>query len=168
MEGNNKRTSGFTLLEILIVVGITVIIAGFSAYAFFGYQASQQVEDNARSLVAILKSAQEKSIGRDSDSRWGVFFNTQPQRDSYYLYQVDEGLLVSGEYTDAPGSIIDQRTLRASVRIILPDSKVTSTIIFAKNTGFPSETATIEIRNIADPSITRNVIISTNGLIKHE
>ncbi len=160
---------GFTLIEILIVFAIITIIAGVGVYSFLGYHQSQQVEDEARSLVAFLKSAQEKSIDQESSSRWGVYFDTLgDDRDSYYLYQVDEDILGAGGYTEAPGSIMDQRALRSNLTLGLPAAGITANVIFQKNSGLPVSGATVQIISEFNPAFNKTVSVSTTGLIDYQ
>lgn len=69
-----RVSAGFSLVEILIVLGLTIIFVGLSATV--GNQAIRNAEfDRVRELIrSELASAQTDSIGGTSDSNWGVAF----------------------------------------------------------------------------------------------
>ena len=149
---------GFTLLEILIVIGISVALLSFGALSLNGLRSGQSIESEARQLVAVLQSAQEKSIGQDDGSNWGVYFDTIPDRDIYYLYQVDQGI---------PDGVIDTHILDASMDLELPAPDQTLSVIFSKATGQPTAAAAITITD-GNPETARNVTISAQGRIDYE
>lgn len=63
---------GFTLVELIIVIGLSVIIVG--SFAILGNQivVTQELERAKEIIKSELSNAQIKSIGGTDDSAWGV------------------------------------------------------------------------------------------------
>jgi prepilin-type N-terminal cleavage/methylation domain-containing protein len=164
----NKRNLnyGFTLIEVLIVIVIGIILLGAGFFSLNAFRSSQTVQSEIEQLVAVLRSAQEKSSGQDSDSRWGVYFDVSGARDIYYLYQVDEVLKATDPYDGVPGSILDKKTLKSPLEITMT-APVTSTIVFAKSTGRPDGTTTITLSN-GNPDMDGTITISAQGKIDYQ
>lgn len=57
-----KKSGGFTLLEIMVVVVIIGIVTASIASLAFGDRRSQQLEEESRRLVALVKLAQEEAV----------------------------------------------------------------------------------------------------------
>ncbi len=78
---------GFTLIEILIVMGIAAILAGLAATWSFDYVRSQRVESAARFILADLTQAQTDAYTQANDSAHGVLIEsdqtTRFEGDSY-------------------------------------------------------------------------------------
>lgn len=95
-----KPSSGFTLVELLLVVSIITILAAVSLPAFSGFQKSQTLNDSAKKLKSDLRYIQNKSLSSVNGKAWGVhltnnsssyqFFYCIPDSLSYeeYLFSV--------------------------------------------------------------------------------
>ena len=89
--------SGFTLLELLIVVSLIAIMSGGILPAFSQYiddqnmrQAQEQLKSDLRSIQnrALTGSAADQYIGTNPVQYWGVRFNAD---DATYVYFISEG-----------------------------------------------------------------------------
>ena len=75
MVNHHKRLSsqsGFTLLELVIVVSILAVIAGASFLFLGGSVGTRTLEAAERDLVSMLREAQSNALGRVKDASWGV------------------------------------------------------------------------------------------------
>lgn len=144
---------GFTLIEILIVVGISALLLSLGVMSLYGFHSSQTVDNEARRLVSVLKSAQEKSIGQDGDSRWGVSFVVTPGSYSYSLFR--EIPFLETEFHD----------LKPALTMTITD--IGSSVLFTKATGKPVPAGNIELSD-GNPANTKTVTISPQGKIDYE
>lgn len=158
--------AGFTLIEILIVATIMVIAVGGGMLFLINFRSGQNVDSAARKMVAVLQSAQEKAIGAQLESRWGVYFDTAGARDSYYLFQVNEISKATPLYVGIPGEVIDRHTLSSRIQLVMTTPGITSTVVFAKATGRPDAIGTIQITG-DDGSLAKNVTIGAQGRIDY-
>ncbi len=149
---------GFTVLEILIVLGISAIIGTISFLSLANVRQSQSLESTAGSVVAVLRDAQSKSMSQEGGLEWGVRFeNSMDGRDAYYL--------VSGPtFTGAQSTAV----LPASVEFFDPVRGTVKDIIFSKITGKPENSATIILKLANNSSIAKNININAQGTISEE
>jgi type IV fimbrial biogenesis protein FimT len=64
MQMKRACVSGFTLVELCVVLAVMAIIATFSAPSFFAWQMRDQVDARARSLFATLSLARAEALRR--------------------------------------------------------------------------------------------------------
>src|SRR3989338_2244071 len=79
---------GFSLIELLIVMGITVIIGRFTVLNLLSLASEADLDATANNLAVYMREAQLKSINLIDDTDWGVrVYNTTPPE--FFLYNVD-------------------------------------------------------------------------------
>ena len=89
---SRSARKGFTLMETLIVIGITVAIAGIGISSYIGQQKAKLLDITAQEIVGYLRYAQQKAIAQEQGTYgavhgWGVFFaNPIGGRGYYALY----------------------------------------------------------------------------------
>lgn len=135
--------TGFTILEILIVLGIVSILISLSASPGLDFYRSQQIESKSREIVQNLRRSQMKAMSSESDSSFGIYFTT----NSYTLFKGDNyALRQSGfdEVFEIPSII----TLSGLSEIVFSklegEPNVTGDIILTSN----SQTRTININEL--------------------
>lgn len=98
MQNNysKKHKPGFTLLELLVVLGILFVIFAFGYPSYSNIREDVVLKDTSYEIVNVLRLAQDHSISSMGASPWGVDFAT----DSYILRGSD----YSHEY-DLPSGI---------------------------------------------------------------
>ena len=83
-RGNKQSCSqGFTLVEVLIVISITMILAAVTVPIYGNLQVSSQLSKNTSLLIQNLRTAQEWSMARLGSSSHGIKLFP----NSYVLYQ---------------------------------------------------------------------------------
>jgi prepilin-type N-terminal cleavage/methylation domain-containing protein len=100
--------NSFTLIELLIVIGIIAILVSFSFLFGLNFYKSQQLESQAQTILQTLRRAQSKAISVELDSSFGVYFtdqnyilfkgNSYAERDPQYdeIFNLPETINVSG------------------------------------------------------------------------
>jgi len=100
----------FTLLEILLVIGIISILLVFIVPLSLDFYKSQQLEAQTQSVIQTLRRAQSKAMAMELDSPFGIYFGTSnytlfkgsfysdPGRDLQYdeIFDLPEIINVSG------------------------------------------------------------------------
>ncbi|MBN1331418.1 prepilin-type N-terminal cleavage/methylation domain-containing protein [Candidatus Dojkabacteria bacterium] len=69
-QNNNK---GFSLLEVLLVVALIGIVAGFSAVVYTDFQTRNELDLTTQKIAQSLRTAQLNSQTMKNDSTWGVY-----------------------------------------------------------------------------------------------
>lgn len=152
--------NGFTLLEILIVLGLLAILSSAATFGFFGYQKKIALETSQSDIVTYLRLAQNKAItGEDGDvngvgDKWGVRFINST--DDYY--QVFYGNAYNSN------NVKEQVYLTSFVKFSDPAEGQIKDVIFEKNSGATTATSAI-IYFTADSTQTKTISINSNGKI---
>lgn len=88
-ESNHKK-KGFTLVELMIVVGLILFFSVITLPATFSYFQQKLTQENAKTLVNIIRQTQARAMKGRENSSWGVY-------------------LVPGEYTVFKGESWEER-----------------------------------------------------------
>lgn len=79
---------GFSLIELLLVMGIIVVIGRFTVLNLLSLAAESDLDAAASNLAVYIREAQIKSINLIDDTDWGVrVYNATPPE--FFLYKVD-------------------------------------------------------------------------------
>lgn len=73
---HNKFTTGFTLIETILVVALIGIITAVGSPLFSGSLQSSDLDTAESTLVANLVHARSASMAVEGDSSWGVYVAT--------------------------------------------------------------------------------------------
>ncbi|MDD5738726.1 MAG: prepilin-type N-terminal cleavage/methylation domain-containing protein [Candidatus Pacebacteria bacterium] len=93
MTNNIKQTTnnkGFTLIEIMVAIGIVLILSGISWAGFIKYQPSLALSAIARSLTTDLRSVQQLAVTEQINH--GIFFNIS--NNQYQLEKINAGTVI--------------------------------------------------------------------------
>lgn len=116
-----KSGAGFTLLEILLVIGIISILSVFVVPLSLDFYKNQQLEIQTQSVIQTLRRAQSKATAMELDSSFGLYITDQ----NYILFKGDSYITRDVQYDevfDLP-EIIDVSGLNE--------------IVFLKSEGIP-------------------------------
>lgn len=72
MAGSKNKQHGFTLLEVLLSVGIITALAGLSLPVFMSFNNRNDLDLAAQVVADSLRRAEVYSRGVSGDSQWGV------------------------------------------------------------------------------------------------
>jgi prepilin-type N-terminal cleavage/methylation domain-containing protein len=148
---------GFSLIEILIVVGIVVLIASFGALNLFRYQHLSTLKRSSEAIVIFLRDAQSRSINQYNGQRWGVRFVNPVSGSGFYE-------MFSGGFY-ASTSVVTRVILPRKLQFFLPSSGSSSTVVFDNLTGLPNTMLTINLGIVGNSVISSTIIVQSNGLI---
>ena len=87
-----KKNSGFTLVEMLAVLGIVILITLVSIPSFTGFQRSQKLKNQTGELAADLRLAQQYAISEQVV--YNVVFNPSHTINSYQIIKSSTGAVV--------------------------------------------------------------------------
>ncbi len=147
-----RRQTGFTMIELLVVMGMLTIIAGMSMPFFQSFQASTDATTYATTFQHMARRAQQQAFARLESSSWGIFFD-----DAHKKYVLFKGSSYAGRDT----SYDDERTYPPAFTMT---TSFGNELIFSAGTGATSASGTVQI---VDPNgVTRTVTIGTNGLVQ--
>ena len=150
---------GFTLIEILIVIGILLIliIIAFPIFRFFG--AERDLDNSTEEIISTLRFAQSQTLASEGADQWGIYFSTSSVPHKYILFQGEN-------YASRVTSSDKTYTLPESVEIydinlITGESEV----IFNRLIGSTGQPGNISLRLKADPVKTKTIYIENSGWV---
>ncbi len=86
-EERKPGLAGFTLVELLIVISITIILVSATIPIYGSLQVKSQLNETSAQLVQNLRWARENSISRYNNSAYGVYLDLISVPNSYTVYQ---------------------------------------------------------------------------------
>jgi len=160
-----RKESGFTLVELILVVAVIAAVTTIGLVNYFGARNSQRLGLAADVLVRELSLTMERSRAQEGSYQWWVHFDN-PVGDGNDLYVVCYGTYTaSGANCAAEGGTESKRTsLGAGLEFTDPASGVSKDVVFNKATGLPTGTATVIINSTAGAG-SKTITINTNGSI---
>lgn len=142
--------SGFTLVELLIVLAVTTLLVAASIPIYGGVQVSAQLNDAAAQTVQALRIARTKAVARTENMSHGVCFNEDG--NTVILYQGD---------SCATRDTAFDRTYTLDDAMTLSTTAPGDDIVFAKGTGVPGASATVTITHSVTGS--RVIVLTAAG-----
>lgn len=120
-----SKSPAFTLMELLIVVGITTVLAGIGVYSYVNQQRAKLLDTAAQEIVGYLRYTQQKSMAQEGGNQWGVHFENPASGSDFYA-------LYSGASYSSPA---ETRYLPKGIEFTIPASSETIDITFYKLIG---------------------------------
>ncbi|MFC1645110.1 Tfp pilus assembly protein FimT/FimU [Patescibacteria group bacterium] len=145
----HRKNKGFTLIEVLLVVAVVAILAGFSAPILNSFQVKNDLNTAINIIAHSLRRAQVLSQAVDGDISWGVDIR-------------------NGSVTIFRGATYESRDANFDEAFDISGSIVTSgisEIVFNKFYGEPGVTGSITLTAVmGDP---RGLTINEKGMIEY-
>jgi len=149
----NKKNKGFTLVEIIIALGLMSIVVALGLFASFDLFRGSSLASERDVIVSILQRARSESLNNINQTRHGVHFTGVKPNLKYVLFECNPAPQCSS-YT--PSSADATTTSSYGFSITTP-----ADIIFAQLTGTSTD-ATI---TMADGRSTSTITINSEGRI---
>lgn len=154
----NKK--GFSLIELLMVMTITVVLIGVSSVGLFNMRRKSDLDKTRDQIVASLGEARSRAINQDEGQSWGVrFTNNSPTSTSYFsiYYSAYSAATEKGKYS------LPQNVEFASATVPWGNSL---NIDFAELTGKATSTAVPLLLRIS-PFTSSTITVSSSGIISY-
>ncbi len=148
LRSAKKLSQGFSLVEIIIVIGIIALLGGISTSVYNSFKAHENLEIATTGVVEAIRHAQGNSQVGKGDSVWGVKILS------------DSVLIFKGSSYTSRDSSADQ-LLHFSGGVV---ASGLSEIVFAKLVGSTSDIGTIILTNSYG---TKNIYINEKGTLTY-
>lgn len=149
----------FTLVELLVVVGILVAIGAIVFANYSGRKTNTDLISTTQQVATLLRQAQSDSITQDGGVSWGVHFDNTTTISPFYV-------IFAGTYT--PGNTKGYYPLPATVAYQTSSIPLGSSvnITFSQITGFPVSSTSIGFYMPFQPaSFSSTISIASTGAI---
>ncbi|MDP1706620.1 MAG: LamG domain-containing protein [bacterium] len=150
-----KRRSGFTLIELMVVLVIMVVIALGVAFNLGGFNTKQNLELALNSLTAVVRDTQQRSVTQQDGGTWGLhFYNTDSDR-----YEVFKGINYDA------GTLDKFYVFRHGIGFSNPSTSSTIDVIFNALNGKSVNNQIISLVTSKGEGLVGDVIIGQSGLV---
>lgn len=156
-----KHETGFSFVEIIIVLAILSIITVVSIPSFFTYRVTVELEEGARSIVGKLRQVQGKAIANEDFKKWGIRF-TNPSGSAIAFYEV-----FSGSSYDI-NAVQEKIFLPSGLDFTTPGDGLALDVIFNQLLGTVDSSKTIMINSRAQSNRTKTITIDVSGKISSD
>ena len=146
--------AGFTLIEIVVVLGLLAIIILFSVGEIRDYAATQQLQVAEQELVSFVRETRQRTLAAETSSQFGLRFATS----SVTRFE-------GAAYTDDPSSHTTHTFPGATLTSPLISSD--TDLVFSRLTGIPSATGTISVQHVHTGAV-RELRLTDAGLLVSE
>lgn len=154
-----QHRQAFTIIEVLVVIGILMTVAVVSLLALTNSRGSEDLNSTAQEIVSTLREAQSRTLSGSNSASWGVYFGNPTNTAPFYA-------LFYGTYTAT--HTIGHYPLPADLQYL--SSSITSgssyTLTFSPVSGIPSASTTLTI-NLPAQNLNAYITINAPGLISY-
>lgn len=150
----SKINSGFTLVEMLVAIGILTVVASIGVYFFASLYKKEALEKDTASLVALINQARMLSVSSKDASAFGVHL------------QNDKAVLFEGFSYVSGGA--NEKTSGFSGKVQVSSYALAgggSDIVFDRLTGNTSNSGTI-VLSLKDGSASTTVTVLQTGVVQ--
>lgn len=154
MKNYSTYKSGFTLLELLLVMAILVIVALASREVYNGFAMGKNIDAVSKTIIFDLRVARSNAMSGQESNNWGIHF-VNGASDYYEFFSSP------GTYAHASTSIKTTTYLGSGLSFLTPSEGSSLDVIFSGLSG-ASSSSTISIKSAQDQ---KNIIVNTEGLV---
>lgn len=151
MKTKNNFKKGFTLIEMVLAIGITAVIVTLTVSSFTELSNFQSIDKDSDVVLSYLEKARTQTINSKNFSEYGVRFAT-----------TSITLFPGTAYTSTSSNIVYNLSTKVKISSISLSGGVTD-VYFNKVTGESSATGTITFQ-LQTASTTKKIIIYGTGL----
>lgn len=147
------KQSGFSLIEIVIVLGILVLVSAFLVSPFTNFRNTQILQVSVEDVLSTLNKARTQTLAGHGDSAYGVHLET------------NRVVLFAGETYNASDPTNQAVNLHSLVNISnISLSGGGSSVVFRRLTGTTTKTGTVTLSLASDSSVNKVITIPATGI----
>lgn len=156
---NLKCSKGFTLIEILLVIGLGIMLIAAAIPIYSNLQVSSQLNESSAQCAQTIRLARTRSAARLHNSSHGVFFDINPTGSDRYV-------LFEGSSYASRNQSYDRIIILDSAIALSASLRGSAEIVFSPSFGLPSATGTIIMGHSASGD--RTISINAAGAVDYE
>ena len=152
---SGKLVRGFTLIEIIISIGILALIASLGLFISMDFFRNSSSRSENNIIVSLLEKARGQSLNNIDQIRHGVHFQTSPLK--YILFECPGGTPQCTSYTPSSGDLI----IDSSYKVSITSPSLPLDVIFNQLDGSSSAVSIV----VSDGIKTYTISINSEGRI---
>jgi len=150
--------NSFTLIEVLIVVGVLTLSVGLSVPILGLFQKTSALNNSAEEIAGFLRLAQNKTLALERGGQWGIYFSTSTSPQQYILFK-------GQSFASRDSSFDEARSLSKNIEIYQIDLTGKSEVVFSKISGQAVPAGNIYLRLKDDQSKFIAIFIDGSGKV---
>lgn len=158
-KNNFKIRNGFSLLELLIIVGALAILMILAVPSLNFFKKESALMNNAEEIISGLRVAQTKTLASTGPSQWGVYFNNVSSPHQYVLFK-------GSSYAGRDASFDEVYKLPAYAEFYeINLNGGGKEIVFSRISGATSQYGNVKIKLTTDASKNKIISVDSSGRI---
>jgi len=153
-----KSNSGFTLVELLVIVTILTILTTMSISALFSFRKESYLSSGTEEIINILRLAQNKTLASEGAGQYGVYFEDSTTPHQYILFK-------GTDFASRDNSFDQVKKLSESIEIYEINLNGSKEVVFNQITGETYQSGNISLRLKSDTSKNKTIYIENSGQI---
>ena len=150
---SKKQSQGFSLIEMLVVLATTIIVATIVVDSFSKTTGPKALDRNIRVALSLIEQARNATLSAKNSSVYGVHFET-----------TKAVMFTGSSYSDsAPSNIVEPMGSVVQISAISL-SGGGSNVIFNRLTGETGQSGTVKLSLIASSTQSKTITIFATGL----
>ena len=147
-----KKSGGFTLFEVVIIVAILIILALTAIPYFRSFQQEADLINSVEEIINTLRLVQSKTLASEGPDQWGVRFTTSAIPNQYTVFRGET-------YAFRQPSFDNTYLLPANIEIYQVDlAGGEPEVVFNRLVGSTDQSGTIDLRLKSDIGKTRQAV----------
>jgi len=153
-----KKTRGFTLIEILLIIAFLAVLFGIGVFGLFAFRKKSYLTNDVQKVANVLKIAKSKSMSFEGQSKYGVYFDNNVSPNQYMLFKGENYAQRDTSYREVYQ--LSKETLFEDV-----DFGGNKELTFANVNGFPNNSGNIKIILSSDISQSSFIYVDSLGRV---
>lgn len=150
-------------MELLIVIGITVVLAGIGGATYMGLRERERIDQMADRIAADMRATMARAQAQEGGNQWGIHFDNTTSNPFYAIWYGATG----SSYGSGSTTVGTVTFVATGLKFTTPSSGASVDVIFTKPYGLPSASATVTVASTATGASSRTISIDTNGNITY-
>ena len=158
-ESRIKRTGGFTLIEVLVVMALIILIGVITLVSLLGRKSRRTLDTATTQLVATFREAESRAVAQSQNTAWGVHLDNTTTTSAFYA------LFSSSSYAQA----YEANHYRLPAGVFFTTSTVpagsSKNVVFFQMTGATASTTIGLMMPASVGTSTAIITIDTSGFV---
>jgi type II secretory pathway pseudopilin PulG len=156
-----RSVVGFTLIEIIITLGVFIVLSGIVLVNITGQKSLTDITNTSAQIVATLRQAQSDSMAQKNGVSWGVHFSNATNTTPFYaLFTTSYSPTTTVGYYPLPASVAYNTSSLAS--------GATLDILFSQLSGAASASTSILLyMPKQSTAVSSTISIGSSGVVSY-
>ncbi|PIS39156.1 MAG: hypothetical protein COT33_03465 [Candidatus Nealsonbacteria bacterium CG08_land_8_20_14_0_20_38_20] len=153
---NSKLKTGFTLVELIVVLGIMIILIALTVPAYQIFKREADLTNSTEEIINNLRLAQSKTLASEGAGKWGLYFSTSTNQ--YVLFK-------GNNYATRATSSDEVHKLKETIEFFDVSLAGGNEVVFDRVTGTSGQPGIVSLRLKSDPTKIKTIYVENSGQV---